>query len=604
MSKLLDKFIKTLPRLQARKIEKELQTEKAKLLYPTSQAFRTALQDQLRELLDNDTLIRFQEIGLIENDLRLSEPLDHMLKTIASDLESLFAETDNILQLEAQQERLFKEEILDKLHKAVDEAEAEILRLELLRGNVSGLKDAIVEKFTSGANRMPRNGPMAGFAYVDPKGNQAFTHGLDMPVGVNVGGLVLPTDIDESSRVSSIKDIQTSDIRDDTLRFALPRAVSPSTDGDVAITGRISNLIDRQRGTFWKKDVDTRELVPGGAKLNLSLNLGASTEINYIEIHPIGNFDQSLSELYYVDPTGTVIEIELQTTPVSLVEPVRIFFKNIEAKHIVCVLKQENSIMVGLGEGLGQGIAPTQRGLHRRYTFALDNILTGKVKYLPVGHYVSKTLSLPNISKLFLAATENSFIGVAPGDPISPVTDPLPPVEYWVSYREIDDSETVVASLYLPILPVGRTTVTEKIEINSFNKGYLSFALDPALLDASGDLLLYKNGTLITRPVDYQFEPAATNLVDRAKLNIPQGYRQEGEYVAVYTPFHTEEGTVPIPFVDATGLVRYDTDNSISIRRPESSGAVRSEANLIIVMRGTGNGTRTSIVDEFTFAVG
>jgi len=82
------------------------------------------------------------------------------------------------------------------------------------------------------------------------------------------------------------------------------------------------------------------------------------------------------------------------------------------------------------------------------------------------------------------------------------------------------------------------------------------------------------------------------------------GYNLGHEYVAEYVPLHTQEGTAPIPFTDATELVRYAPDNTIRLSRPEASQAVRSEANLLVIMRGLGNGVHTSVVDQITFAVG
>lgn len=595
MAKLLEQFASVLPRLQARNIEKSLQRPEQRLRFASAGEFRAAFQAQLRSLLQNDSTVRLDPISLEYDSLRESELVDEMLRLIAGDLSALFAEADLYLQTEELQSELYKNEIVGKLRRAVAEAEAEIERLELLRGNTTGLKAAIVEKFRDSSSRMSRSDPFAYTAFVDPKLNITPDPQFDMPVAVNVGGLVLPALQRETIRPSRIQDIQNSDSRDDLVdRFALPRALSASTPGGIRIEGNINNVIDRQRGTFWIKTVYTDRIEPGGAKLNISIDLGPSpTGVNFVEIQPVSNFGMELSEAYYVDEVAHAYEIELQTSPVNLTEAVRLFFKRTDARKLVLVFTQKNWEEV-----------TTPESTTYKYCFGIDNIIAGEVKYASIGYYVSKTLGLPQINKLHLAATENAYVGVPQGADLSPESDPLPLIEYWAVVREIDGSNNILSTTYLPILPVGTTVMRERLIVESSHKALLNFMIDPSTDDADVDLKLYRDGNEILRPIDYQFEPPATSNAGRAVLAINGGYNFDYEYIAEYTPFHTQEGSVPIPFVDPTQLIRYNTDNTISLTRPESSQAVRSEANLIIVMRGVGNGIHTAVVDEITFAVG
>ena len=192
MAKIIEEFVRSLPKLQARNIEKELQEPSSKLQLRTSQRFREAFQLKLRELLENDTSIRHTPIELLIGDKRSSELVDHMLDLISGDLSALFTEADLFLNLERLQELIYKDEVLLKLKRAVSEAETEIELLELLSGNTSGLKNAIVEKFRDGTNRLERESFSAPFAYIDPKLNLGILPQFDMPIDINVGGLVLP----------------------------------------------------------------------------------------------------------------------------------------------------------------------------------------------------------------------------------------------------------------------------------------------------------------------------------------------------------------------------------------------------------------------------
>ena len=222
MAKIVKSFVQALPRLQARKIEQQLQSPQEQAKFATIQEFRAEFQKRLRDLLESQTLIRFSPYELVSNRKRLSETMDEMIKLLSSDLSSMFSETDLLIRLKDLQKRLYDEEILERLRKAVREAETEVERLEVLKGNTSGLKDAVLEKFESGANRLPRRDIFASEAYIDPKLDSPAIPELDMPVGLNVGGLVLPTDIEESLRLSNIQDVSRGDSRTDSDMFGLP----------------------------------------------------------------------------------------------------------------------------------------------------------------------------------------------------------------------------------------------------------------------------------------------------------------------------------------------------------------------------------------------
>ena len=461
MAKILDEFIRVMPRLQARNIEQDLQDPHNQL---RAGNFREAFQEALRELLESDSPIRFKEPGLVARGLRDSEQVSDHLNKLAGDLSALFSEADLILTIEELQETVYRDEIIAKLRRAVDEAETEIERLELLKGNVSGLKEAIIEKFRVSANRLPRTDPRARLAYVDPKLHLRIRPEFDMPVGLDVGGLVLPINHRNSVSPSRIIDVLTSDVFTDDDRFALPRATIPSSPGDAVYTGAISNVIDKTEDTFWIKELHTQEELSAGARLNIQLDLGRTPVVcNYVEIHPIGDFEMRLDELYYVDELGAVGQVTLQNSPLILRDKVRIYFREAGVRKLVCIFTQQNFVQ---DEG------------QRRYRFGLDNILTGKLSYKSEGYYVSKTLSLNHIGKLFVGAKENTFVGVPGTGELSPILDPLPPVEYWVYYRDIDDSGNIVFDTYLPILPAGRTSVTEKVVLGQNDKGLINFALD------------------------------------------------------------------------------------------------------------------------------
>lgn len=615
-NKILDSFIRTMPRLQARNIERDLQRPEERLRYRTAAEFREAFQGRLRQLLGRDSDIRFGGMQFQEDSYKESEMMNEAFSLIAGDLSSLFSEATDFLKLEELQAQIFNNEVVDRLRKATAEAETEIERLELLRGNVSGLKEAIVEKFNSGADRLSRSAPHAQTTYVDPKLNIEPPPSLDMPVGLYVGGLVLP--LSGRSPIHVGIDFVDNNKRMEQGRRSLPQVIQTRDLGQALFgsltTAPIGNAIGEDYNSSWEASYLPPQTIPGGATVSIVLTIHpGAPAINYLEIHPVGEFDQELASVFYEDEVEEAVEIDLQVSPVKLTEPIRLNFREVNARRVILTLRQKNSTAINMGfenpapDGEEQ-LDLSRRMLHR-YTFGLRNVSVGQASYQSLGYYVSRTLTLPKINKLFLKASENSFAGVSGGEALSPDTNPLPLIEYWVAVREIDGGGIVVDSKFLPILSAGLTQVREKLEVNQSGKASLSFMIDPEI-DTNGDqgdvddLIVYRNGVALLRGVDYSFEPPATALAQPAILSIPQGYLVQDEYVAKYTPLHTQTALAPVQFTDRTRLVRYNSDNTISLKRPESSRAVRSEANLIVIMRGLGNGKHTAIVDEFTFAVG
>ena len=246
---------------------------------------------------------------------------------------------------------------------------------------------------------------------------------------------------------------------------------------------------------------------------------------------------------------------------------------------------------------------PISRTLINRYRFGFDNILVGQLEFLNRGYYISNTLSLPKINKIYLKAKENMYIGVQENEDELVNTDPLPPVEYWVVVREIDAANNIVWLGYLPIASVGETRVREKVVIESNNSGTLNFTVSPDIADGSNDFILYRDGVEILRPLDYTLTTLG-DLIRSSSVTVPDGFNYKNEYIADYELYQTQEDIVPVPFTDSTGLIRYNSDNSISLTRPDTSQAIRTEINLIIIMRGSLNTSYTSVVDEITFAAG
>lgn len=602
MGRILEKFVQQLPKLQADSIQKELLRSKANKEIRSVQGFREAFQEKLRALLESDEVLRFEAKELIVEETRSSELIDSMLSLIADDLLAMFTEGDELLSLANTQSALFRDEVINRLRQAVGEASLELDRVELLTGSNAGFTNALVEKFRDSNSRLPRTDPVAEQVYKDPKLNTVFTPDYDMAIEATTDGLVLPIKSENTLAFSAIRDQQSSDVRDLSDRFSIPRTVEPSTQSiDLPhVKGSLNYLIDRKKETFWIKKIQTAKILPDGAKLNLLLTVGPPKEINFIEIQPFGPDPLELTGLYYQDEGSIFREIELPRV-LTLKEQTRVFFDPVFASKIMLLFTQRTP---------STSLRRLNDKLISEYVFGLDNILAGQLSYLNRGYYVSKTLTAEQISTIRLVTKENLRVNTSEDQDIELASNLLPTIEYWIHFREYDPNGSLVFSKFLPIAPHGTETVLERFRVRVDSTASLNFMVDPNLDDAEhdeDDLIVYRARTQINRPLDYNLSQRLLNLeaveVGETDLVIPGGYNEQREFIASYKPLHTK-AIAPVKFTDPTGLIRYNMDSSINIERPSSSRATESQINLLIIMRGSENQTHTAVIDEVTLCIG
>jgi hypothetical protein len=602
MGRILDKFIQQLPKLQADSIQKELLHSKANREIRSVQAFREAFQEKLRALLDSDEALRYEMRELLVDQTRSSELINSMISLITDDLFAMFAESDMLLSLADTQSVIFRDEIINRLRQAVSEASSELDRVELLTGNTIGFTNALVEKFRDSNSRLPRTDPVAELVYKDPKLNTVFSPDYDMAIEATTDGLVLPIKSQDTLVFSAIRDQQSSDVRDLSERFSIPREIEPSSQsiGPLSVEGNINNIIDRKKGTFWIKKIQTARILPDGAKLNLLLSIGPPKEINFVEIQPFGPNPLELTGLYYQGEDSIFREIELPAV-LMLKEQTRVFFNPVFASKILVLFTQRTP---------ASSIKRANDKFVSEYVFGLDNILAGQLDYLNRGYYVTKTLTAEQISTIQLITKENLRVNAFGSQDVELSSNLLPTIEYWIHFREYDPNGSLVFSKFLPIAPIGTETIRERFDLRVDSTASLNFMVDPHLDDEDhdpDDLLVYRGRVLINRPLDYNLSQrlleAEAAEVKETELVIPGAFNEQRELIASYKPLHVK-AIAPVKFTDATGLIRYNMDNSINIERPSSSRATESQVNLLIIMRGSENQTHTAVIDEVTLCIG
>ena len=331
-------------------------------------------------------------------------------------------------------------------------------------------------------------------------------------------------------------------------------------------------------------------------------------KINYLEINPANTDSQELSAIYCIDTAADsgAQSAQISFTPRAIAEPTRIQLKDRFATEIILVFTQKVSqpLLLGL---VG-------------WEFAFESIRTGVATYADRGFYASKTISGHNLTLFRLTTEENkTHSGLNAADLEQDLNNPsrgvtfsqLPPVEYYLHYRDLDAGGSVLFTKTLPLLPSGKQRAKEVLHLRPDRTATLSFHVHPLDDADTTTLRVYKNGLLLTRqtaaaPGDYRIKnPFGDNEVRGERQTIIElvgSTQEDGEFFADYSPYFL--GAAERDYSTLDGTVRYNSDCSIEVIRAGSSGAERSEANLLIIVRNCGDKKATPIVNSYKLAVG
>lgn len=573
MRKIVKSFIQSLPALQAEKIQEELL--KDSLSFQNPEDLRAELQDRISAFISNNQNIRFQQHQLSVNERRDSERINDMLEKIYSDLNALTLEAENLIGLQNLQSKLYREEMLEGLLIALEQAENRVESLELLNGNPIGLKSALIETFNGQSKRLLRSSSSAGFVYVDPKRSLPIASTLDLVNTPN--GAALAANSQNLAIVSSIEELKSQD-SSNGISVLLTEGKT-SSNGIETITGSLLNIIDNTNQTFWTKELIAKDIDSAYVSLYLHLSDGG-VPVNYIQIEPVSSYNMKIDEIKLLKSDSTVVALD-KFAGTNLNQKLRLNWETQSCRGIFLRIKQENLVLINNEE--------------RSFKFGFDNIKTGFLTYEKLGIFASETLSLPRVTSLYCKGIENSFIS-AEGN--------LPLIEYWIIFREISTSGKVLSLRLLPISSYGTTKIKEVLIPNKNNSANLSFCVDPLLPNNSEDLKLYRNQTLLTRGVDYSIDPDSTALIGETKLNINNSYDKRDIYIAEYVPLHTKTDTLDKYITDKTSRFIYLENGNISLAENNNPLIQRVDVNLIAIMRSVSTEAQTSALNKIIFAIG
>lgn len=585
MAGLIDRFINLLPELGAKKIQKQLSKDAERIIFSDPQEFRDEFQRRLRELLGSDSGVSYKYREFGPGEEISSELMNYIFEILEDDLDNLFSQANLLLSLSGQRPELIERQLLNPLRVAINEAAQQIEVLELLKGTENGLQKAFVQTSETQGERVALGTDDARVALVDPKFNERVSLENTMPFSLVSGGLTLP--LINQSRLTGLN---VDEVTNDSLigsQLAQAGATLPSTPGVKETQGELSNITDGRVGTYWIKNLFTEPDEYSSARVTVEVTVAQRERtVNYIEIEPVSSFAQELEAIFYVDDTDVVQELTVASLPIKLEGKTLVSFKDIKAKKIAVVLKQKS-----------KGRAIRDRRVYDKFSFGLDNIITGKKEYAQTGLFASKTLELDKISTLYLRASEALTVLTKEGQDLETDDSPLPTVEYWACLRDERQGGRSESVRHIPIMPISTTLHKERLSIDREGKAKLMF------MTKSPSFSLKRNGTLLIEDDDYTLIGADGLSADRPYVQVRGGFSQDDSYIAEYTVSYSEADS-PRPFRDNEETIQYNKNGTIIVNRASEAVVNKSKCNLIIIMRGTGDSLVTSVVNEVAFGVG
>lgn len=572
MGKILDSFRQNLPASQARKIEKFLVKETQKKAIRTQQEFKDELQKKIRELLESDVAVRALSPPVSPDDRSSSVMMNTLLEFIEGDLEALSQDIDRTSDTVSTQTHIYIEQILNKLEKATNEAEAELDRLESILSDTS-IKNGILLSFRDASESLSRSDELATLLYVDPKEHRVFNQSQDMAIMAQIGALSLPSSSMDILGPSTIKEQSTADIFETGRRYSIPNTLLPSTPGTSIAGLRLDRINHEDVADWWSKKLSVSAPIPDGAITTLCIDLTNSQEVNSIEVHPSLSSNMTLESVFCINGERKFEAIGEELS-VKADQPIRLIFRKMQLSKLYLVLRQKTYTVSSDGQSY-------------HYQFGLNKITVGNLSYQNKGVFISKTLSLPKISKMSLSEELLDSLGGGAS------VNQLPLIEYWIHLREYDADGNPTMYQLLPILPETHSFFRERLIMNSSGETNLMFKT------SDDDMAVTRDGTALLVNEDYSIDVGDF----QTKITINSARTESRDYIAYYNPAFLSP-TSPTVFTDSTQVLNYDYEKNLIYSRPLGSRAVRTDINLIVIMRGPEECLATKTIDKLVLRVG
>jgi hypothetical protein len=582
---ILDKYLSVIPSVQSQNIKRKVY-ENALLRGSSDSAARADFNERVAEIVGQPAPNMFKGFMTRPGRRVYSEVFEGIFSDLSNDLSVLFAEYDLLHEAGVSQTSYYQNEIVQKLSKAVKEARTEVKRVGSLNKTFANEFNSLAENFDQGdANRLLASDPIRGSILRDPLNGLVPRVDQELLVDIGSGSLCLPI-----SGQSLSTYLPRNNRGGEEAAFSPSPALAGTTSSDshwddLNDLAGIENIKDQDPGSFWEHAVYKEVESNSEVILSLSLLIGGSgANCNYVLVNALAD---QLIGARAVRLDGSFVDLVDSSSRYSLdALSTVIRFDEIAAKRIDLIFSKTSYIEVREG---GTRLY--------KYPFKVKYIEVGKSTFKQVGYYASRSLRGINQSIFQLNTVDlDKASGV---------------IEYTLHYRDYVNRETVSASKAIPILPVGETESRELLVLLADNTAFLRFFTGTVTVDHREEfpdtVKIYRNGSELLRNVDYVLynPPLAESkkYEERSMVLFPDHVDINAEFIAEYTPYWTS-GNIDPDYTNSLGDVYFRVNNTIEIHRPVESASIRSECNLGITIRATGDKRKGPRVSEYTLSVG
>lgn len=661
MGMYLEKLRNTVTEIQARQLTNLLVAQKNSGEIRNLEEFRSRLNELTSKLLSENITPSLELFFGQFNNIIDSETFDFMLERIRDDLETAFSESNVLSEVLLSHKNIINNVLLKAISFGIAELESKISLYEFLARDSSGFDNAQFNTFKASQNlRTSRSNKDSNVLFKDPRAKDLIADdviidaiGESIVLGNNILSFVLPKSVRQVFDVEATQSL-------DNVAFS---------------TSDISNIIDGSPGTFWNYSVLQKE--PNKKiSIKVELDLGNYADINFITIEAASIYPMSLERIEYINANNQSINLsiveEISNTPKS------IYFDRITTNKIFLIFSQSNGLEVQYSQkniavnydkivsGQTSAIdidsiatkisdvinsskilqdvfflndAPEQMKKFYDYSFGFDNIKLGVGTFKQRSIFVSSPINLDELSQLAIKTKEKRPIESS--DVISMTSDTYPTqdsgqyfhgsIEYWGIIYNYQSNNHLIDIAIVPILPVGasriyheRLILSNKISSSVGNAGRLMFYTKHFTEDDLNDIKVYRNGTLLTRNIDWIIDEFLTNDIPSPSGNpntvgIKIIHPSNTDFFTVsYTPLRSNTRALPlsvssvsleneesfIKIVDelGDGSIRFGSDNILYISAIKNGGKITAKSLIylaIILRRNSPNEHLSPTVEEY-----
>jgi len=192
MSRYLDKFVSTMPNSQAKHVLDFLTELRDDGTIRTVEEYNTRLRDLTARLEREEPAPLFRQFWAIVGDIIDSGRFNAMMKATRMDLETAFAEAENIGDVLELHKTLFKLTVLKALRKAVKELNKKITLYEFFNRDQEGFSDGQFNTFDDLGAATGRSDSLASQLFYDPRRRLSIDDSEDAVIDFQAERLVMP----------------------------------------------------------------------------------------------------------------------------------------------------------------------------------------------------------------------------------------------------------------------------------------------------------------------------------------------------------------------------------------------------------------------------